>query len=176
MVSLRPFRSEDLALRERYAVDPDVLGTYQWSGFSDVPEFRARWAEDTFLRRAPFRLVVDEQGAAAGSVSWHSPADRQAGIWVLGVWLLPEHRGRGVGTAAHRLLVDYLFANTSAHRLEATTEPANVAEQRALERCAFQREGVIRANAIRRGAWQDSVMYGLLRSDGDVLRSMVRPA
>ncbi|HUR47943.1 MAG TPA: hypothetical protein VMY88_00230 [Acidimicrobiales bacterium] len=76
-VSLRPFRSEDLGALERYAVDPDVLGTYQWRGFSDVHEFRARWAEDTFPRRAPFRLVVDEQGTAAGAVSWHSPEDRR---------------------------------------------------------------------------------------------------
>ncbi|MGQ0629574.1 MAG: GNAT family N-acetyltransferase [Sporichthyaceae bacterium] len=82
---------------------------------------------------------------------------------MLGIWLLPEHRGRGVGTTAQRLLVDYLFAHTPAHRLEATTEPDNVAEQRALERCGFQREGVIRANAFRRGAWRDSVVYGLLR-------------
>lgn len=165
VVSLRPFRAEDLVLRERYAIDPDVLGSYQWHGFSDVHEFRARWAEDTFLRREPFRLVVDEAGTPAGSVSWHCPSDRPAGIWVLGIWLLPEHRGRGVGTTAHRLLVDYLFAHTPAHRLEATTAPDNAAEQRALERCGFQREGVIRGNAFRRGAWHDSALYGLLRSE-----------
>lgn len=106
-----------------------------------------------------------DDDAAVGAVSWHLPADRAPGIWILGSWLLPEHRGRGVGTAAHRLLVDYLFAHTPAHRLEATTEPGNAAEQRALEARRFRREGGIRQNAVRRGQWQDSVLYGLLRDD-----------
>lgn len=164
-VALRPFRADDLALRDRYATDSTVLGEYQWTGFTDPHEFRARWAEDSFLRRDPFRLVVADDDAAVGSVSWHVPPDRTPGIWILGIWLLPEHRGRGVGRAAHRLLVDYLFAHTPAHRLEATTEPGNAAEQRALEACGFRREGVIRQNAFRRGQWQDSVLYGLLRDD-----------
>lgn len=164
-VTLRPFAADDLALRDRFCADPEVLGEYQWDGFSDAHEFRARWAEDTFLARSPFRLVVDDDGTAAGSVSWHLPEGRNPGVWVLGIWLLPEHRGKGVGTACQRLLVDYLFRHTPAHRLEATTETANLAEQRALERCGFRREGVIRADAFRRGAWQDSVLYGLLRTD-----------
>ena len=45
---------------------------------------------------------------------------------------LPEHRGRGIGTAAQRLVAEHLFAHTTVHRLEAVTETINIAEQRAL--------------------------------------------
>lgn len=119
-------------MRDRYATDPAVLGEFPWTGFADPHEFRVRWAEDCSLRRTLFRFVVADDHAAVGSVSRHLPPDRAPGIWILGIWLLPEHRGRGVSTAAHRLLVDYLFAHTPAHRLEATTEPGNAAEKRAL--------------------------------------------
>ncbi len=51
------------------------------------------------------------------------------------------------------------------HRLQAGTEIDNVAEQRALERVGFQREGVARGYGLRDGQWRDGVFYGLLRND-----------
>lgn len=77
--------------------------------------------------------------------------------------LLPEHRGRGLGTAAQLLLVDYLLRFTTVHRLEAFTEAENLAEQRALERIGFAREGVMREVFFRDGAWRDTVVYARLR-------------
>jgi RimJ/RimL family protein N-acetyltransferase len=81
----------------------------------------------------------------------------------IGLALLPEHRGHGLGTAAQRLLVDYLFEFTAVHRLEALTSTENFAEQKALERAGFQREGVTREVIFHRGAWRDLVIYALLR-------------
>ena len=83
----------------------------------------------------------------------------------IGIWLFVEHRGRGIGTEAQRQLVDYLFATTPVHRLQAGTEVANVAEQRALEKVGFKREGVARGVHFRDGEWRDGVLYGLLRDD-----------
>jgi ribosomal-protein-alanine N-acetyltransferase len=41
----------------------------------------------------------------------------------------------------------------------------NLAEQKALERIGFTREGVLREVAVRDGAWRDTLIYGLLRQD-----------
>ena len=79
--------------------------------------------------------------------------------------LAPEFRGQGAGTAAQRLLVEYLFDTTLVHRLCAYTEPDNVAEQRSLEKCGFRREGVLREAGFRGGQWRDAVVYGCLRDD-----------
>jgi RimJ/RimL family protein N-acetyltransferase len=62
-------------------------------------------------------------------------------------------------------LADYLFSTTPANRLEATTETDNVAEQRALEKAGFVREGVLRGRGFVRGQWRDGVMYARLRDD-----------
>jgi RimJ/RimL family protein N-acetyltransferase len=93
--------------------------------------------------------------------SWH---------WVMGIGLVASARGKGYGTVAQRLLVDYLFAHTPAHRIEADTELENIAEQRALEKAGFTREGVIRQVVWRDGAWRDGVIYGILRGDFDQRR------
>jgi RimJ/RimL family protein N-acetyltransferase len=77
----------------------------------------------------------------------------------------PGARGHGDGTQAHRLLARYLFAHSTAHRIEASTETANLAERRALEKAGFTAEGVARAIGWRDGQWRDGVTYSLLRTD-----------
>jgi RimJ/RimL family protein N-acetyltransferase len=42
----------------------------------------------------------------------------------------------------------------------------NIAEQRALERIAFRREGVMRGLGFDGGRWHDGVLYARLRDDG----------
>jgi RimJ/RimL family protein N-acetyltransferase len=90
---------------------------------------------------------------------------RLGSCYEIGLALLPEHRGHGLGTAAQRLLVDYLFKYTTAHRLEALTDTENIAEQKALERIGFKREGVMRGVFFQRGTWRDQAIYALLRDD-----------
>ncbi|MQA01960.1 MAG: GNAT family N-acetyltransferase [Streptosporangiales bacterium] len=93
-------------------------------------------------------------------VSWR-PQDRvgPGGVcYEIGVALLPEYRGCGLGAETHRVLVDHLFRFTAAHRLEASVEAGNTAEERTLEKLGFRREGV-----LREIGWRDGVIYGLLR-------------
>ena len=63
------------------------------------------------------------------------------------------------------MLARYLFAHTQVNRIEATTEITNVAEQRALERAGFTREGILRGTTFRQGRWHDQVIYSVLRDE-----------
>jgi RimJ/RimL family protein N-acetyltransferase len=95
-------------------------------------------------------------------VSWRPTT---FGNFEIGAALFPSFRGRRIGTEAQRLLVDYLFATTTANRLQAGTEVDNIAEQHALDRLGFTREGAQRGAGFRAGAWRDGVMYSILRSE-----------
>ena len=111
-------------------------------------------------------VVALRDGPLVGIISWRSTwAFGPQGCVEIGILLLPDHRGHGHGTAAQRMLVDYLFSTTTVHRIQATTEVDNVAEQRALERAGFIREGVLRGGSFVRGQWRDYVLYGRLRTD-----------
>ncbi|MFD4550160.1 GNAT family N-acetyltransferase [Streptomyces sp. NPDC058466] len=72
-----------------------------------------------------------------------------------------------MGTEAQRQLVRYLFAHTLVMRIEADTQTDNIAEQRALEKAGFTREGVLRSVVFRDGRWRDGVKYSILRDDID---------
>jgi [ribosomal protein S5]-alanine N-acetyltransferase len=165
-LTLRAFREADLELLDRLDTDPAALGGFEWFGFRDARSRRRRWERDGFVAPDSTALaVVAGDGAVVGLVSWKAVhrGGSPGTCFEIGAALLPEHRGRGLGTAAQRLLVDHLFRFTTVHRLEAGTDADNLAEQRALERVGFTREGVLREVAFRDGAWRDCVLYSLLR-------------
>ncbi len=161
----RPIQEADLDDLCRYSTDPEAGGEFEWTGFKDPKAMRRRWEEDGWLGAEHGRLSVVTDESLAGDVSYkdRSPGGFKGAIYEIGIALFPQHRGHGVGTTAQRLLVQYLFDTTPAHRLEAYTEVENVAEQRALEKVGFEREGVHRGIVFRAGKWRNSIVYALLR-------------
>ena len=85
--------------------------------------------------------------------------------WNIGISLLAEFRGRGIGTAAQHRLCAYLFGTTPVERIEAYTDVENAAEQRALDKAGFTREGTIRAAQFREGRWRSVLLYSVLRDE-----------
>jgi [ribosomal protein S5]-alanine N-acetyltransferase len=166
-VRLRPVEERDLKALGLIDTDPSVSEPFEWRGFRDRRARRRRWEEDGYLGSEDSLLVVAlPDGTLAGIVVWKPVAvSGPPGCLEIGILLFPEHRGKGLGTAAQRLLADYLFSTTLANRLEATTAIDNVAEQQALEHAGFVREGVLRGRGFGRGKWRDGVMYSRLRDD-----------
>jgi RimJ/RimL family protein N-acetyltransferase len=165
-VRLRPVEVTDLAHLVTLFWDPARSGEFLFFGFrvADARELERRWHEDGLIgEEYSFLAVGLEDGSCAGWVNWRKSG--KFGNYEIGIALFPEHRGCDIGTEAQRQLVDYLFRTTTAYRLEAGTEIDNLAEQRALEKVGFRREGVLRGLYFRDGSWRDSVVYGLLRGD-----------
>lgn len=164
---LRPVDEDDLPVIERLTFDPEATGEYSWHGWSDPRRYRRRWEEDRMLGDDGGVLIVERAGERLGFVSWRRQVTtRISYCWNIGVAMLPEVRGFGYGTEAQRLLVGYLFAHTQVNRIEAVTEISNTAEQWALSKAGFTREGVLRGYGFRDGEWRDGVIYSVLRGDG----------
>jgi RimJ/RimL family protein N-acetyltransferase len=166
-LTLRPVAEDDLTLIERLTQDPESAGEYGWFGWHDQLRWRRAWQEDRLIGPGGGTLIVTAGAAGPlGLVIWRRHrATPAAESLEIGIALLPDARGRGHGTRAHRLLVSYLFAHTTVHRIWAATEAGNQAEQRALEKAGFTREGVQRGAGWRDGQYRDGVIYSLLRTD-----------
>lgn len=166
---LRPVAEEDLPLLYRLTSDPGATGQHEWFGWQDPGQFRRQWADNGLLGEDGGMLIVAAGDEPAGFVAWrkHQTA-RTSHCWTIGVSIAPEARGRGAGTRAQQQLIQYLFAHTQVNRIEAVTEITNVAEQRALERAGFTREGVLRGFGFQGGRWHDSVLYSVLRYEVDL--------
>jgi RimJ/RimL family protein N-acetyltransferase len=104
----------------------------------------------------------------AGDVSYHQVAygpNEGSRTYNIGITIAPEHRGKGYGAEAQQILAGYLFATYPIMRVEAQTDVTNIAEQRALERAGFTREGIARKAQWRAGAWHDLMVYSKLRGE-----------
>lgn len=163
---LRPVTADDLPLLRRFLAEPGLIGL-DWAGYRDPAAAERRFTADGYLGAEDGRLMVDARtkAAAAGFVSWRARTYANVSHWEIGIALLPERRGQGLGWRAQTLLCDYLFRHTTAQRIEAATHEENRAEQRALEKAGFRLEGVIRAAEFRDGEWRDGYLYSRLRSD-----------
>lgn len=163
---LRPAGEDDLAVIEHLTGDPEATGEHSWHGWSNRWHVRNRWRENGLLADDQGILMVLRGDERLGFVSWRR---QDTGIgsycWSIGVGMRPEVRGLGYGTEAQRLLVRYLFAHTRVNRVQAMTEATNTAEQWALQKAGFTREGVLRGYLFRDGDWRDAIIYSVLRHD-----------
>jgi [ribosomal protein S5]-alanine N-acetyltransferase len=165
-VRLRAFTEDDLPFFDRLCTDPDMLGEFEWPGFTDPRSHRRRWERDGYISADSAAVaIVREDGTVAGIATWKSRGFPVGVTYEIGIGVAPEHRGQGLGTAAQDLLVEYLLDHTTAHRIEALTNDANTAEQKALERLGFQKEGLMRGRSFLRGKYLGVLVYGLLRTD-----------
>jgi RimJ/RimL family protein N-acetyltransferase len=165
-IRLRPVREADLDRLDEIFAEPDGIGVFNWGGFTDRGLWRRRFGENGLLTDDKSVLMIELDDAAVGFVSWGKVRTGQVSyLYEFGITVWPEHRGKGHGAVAQRLLARYLFAHTTVHRIWAGTAVENVAEQRALENAGFTREGVTRAMGWRDGAWRDGVVYSMLRTD-----------
>ena len=165
-VSLRPRTDADLDVLFEIAAD---LETWEERN-PDAPypltraQFDKRLAALAATPENAVSFVVDLNGKAVGGASLFN-FDLYAGHAEAGIGLLPDARGRGVGTAAIALLVEFGFARRNLRRIHLQAIASNTAAIRVYEKAGFVIEGLQREHAWVRGGYEDIVRMGILRSE-----------
>jgi RimJ/RimL family protein N-acetyltransferase len=167
IVSLRPRTDDDLDVLFEIAAELDT-----WEERSpEAPRPLTRDRFDARLARAAdsdtgdnVSFIVDVDGAAVGSASLFG-VDWFARHAEAGITLLPDARGRGIGTAAIGQLVQFAFVRRNLRRIHLQAIASNAAAIRAYEKAGFVIEGRQRQHAWVRGAYEDIVLMGILRSE-----------
>ncbi len=162
LVVLRELGAGDAALLERWSA-PGFFGE-----FSDLgPPDEEFYSSGVPIARLLVARSADDEpvGLVSWVRVWHGP-NPGSRAWNIGISLVEPARGLGYGSEAQRLLAEHLLATTRVNRIEASTDVENGAEQRALEKAGFVREGILRGAQFRAGRWRDLVGYSRLRSDG----------
>lgn len=170
-VTLRPIVAADLDAFDSAFQSEAGASEYQWFGFTPTHALRESLHARGLLAGPDNMLAIVVDGKLAGRVEW---LERRWGrrdtslCWEIAVGILPDWRGRGVGTQAQHELVRYLFTHTRVERVQATTDPDNAAEVRCLEKIGFTLEGRVRRAQWRGGRWHDQLLYSILRDEFDL--------
>lgn len=141
-LNLRPVAEQDLAYFDTW-LDPDA-DTFDFFGFKTGRDVSAEFRETGLISEEAGTLLSVLRDEVIGDVEWRKQPYGPPGAGYalsIGIRLLPTHRGLGRGTAAQRLLAQYLFATYPIQRVDASTDVENIAEQKALEKAGFTREG-----------------------------------
>ena len=161
-VNLRIMEKEDLPLIAEWFNKPEVFGEYnplhQVSRTEAEKMFENPHEEKSFI-------IEKKDGSKIGFIG-HFYVLHVAGKQLeIGYSLVPSERGKGYGTEATQLMVDYLFLSKDTMRIQAQTDPRNVASHKLLEKVGFMKEGTLRKSFFMRGEWRDSYIYSILREE-----------
>lgn len=109
--------------------------------------------------------VIDVEGVICGAVTTGAMGcpERFQG----GYWLHPNYWGRGLATAALTISNQFIWNHfTDVLRIQAVVEPDNLASITVLEKCGYQREGLLRKfYPSRYRGLVDVLMYAQIRED-----------
>jgi RimJ/RimL family protein N-acetyltransferase len=83
----------------------------------------------------------------------------------IGYDLIPSERGKGYGTEAVQIIVDYLFLTKNIVRIQAVTNVDNIRSRRVLEKAGFIKEGTLRRVSRIGQEWGDALIYSVLREE-----------
>jgi RimJ/RimL family protein N-acetyltransferase len=163
---LRPIELEDLDRLYTWHQDLELDAWSGWTPRLSRARFEQRYGD--LVREPPDDFVwlgIEYAGELVGYVEL-AEISRIARRGAIGFVVAERSaRGRGVGTNAVLLLLDYAFALEDLDRVYAEVYPWNQASVALLERIGFTLEGRLRQHEVHQGRREDLLVYGILRHE-----------
>jgi RimJ/RimL family protein N-acetyltransferase len=161
--TLRKVRAEDVAGFHGLKGDAEIHEMFGGSRETYRPTTREA-AEATVNRLLEHRFawVIEHIDRVIGEARLDRVdfQDRRASF-AIGI-LDPQCLGRGIGTEAMRLVLQFAFENLKLHRISVRVLAYNHRAIRAYQKCGFVIEGHEREAAWVNGRWHNDVIMGLL--------------
>lgn len=82
----------------------------------------------------------------------------------IGYDLLYAEWNKGIMTETIRMITAYAFSQMEIHRIEGYVSPENHASIKVLEKCGFQKEGLLRDVDFFKGTYQDGILLAKINS------------
>jgi len=89
----------------------------------------------------------------------------QARIAEAGIYTKLSEQGKGYGTEAMRILVDFGFNQANLHRITAEARVDNAASIEIFKKIGFEVEGTLRDSFFRNGRYYDTIVMSILEKD-----------
>lgn len=169
-VRIRPYEKPDAeALYEAVRESIDEVGAWlEWCHPDYTIDESRGWIDHCIAARSEGReynfAIVDADGALLGGCGLNR-IEHNHRVANLGYWVRTAAVGRGVATAATRLLAAFAFDETNLNRLQILASTGNRASQRVAERAGARCEAVVPLRLFLHGESHDAVQYALLRSE-----------
>lgn len=171
VISIRPFEPKDVpsffsAVRSSVAVlarwmpwchaEYSIGEAKAW-----LETCQAEWARGASY---PFLIVEPKRNEVIGGVDINQ-INRDHNFGNIGYWVSSSHAGRGVATAAVKMVANFGFAEVGLMRLEIVALADNAASRRVAEKAGAKFECVARNRLAGWGKSHDAAVYSLVPTD-----------
>jgi RimJ/RimL family protein N-acetyltransferase len=160
---LRPWTDDDVSSLARYANNRRI-----WLNLRDAfphpytADDAVRWLAKARTTPNAILLAIDVDGTAVGSIGVFRLDDVYKRSAEIGYWLAEPFWNRGIVTEAVEAITELAFRELEVVRIQAAIYAWNPASMRVLEKCGYEREGVLEKSVWKDGKLVDSVMYARL--------------
>jgi len=159
-IVVRAQEPEDIAaITEVFNQPRAIWGTLQLPYVS----VDARRARNAASPPGTTRLVAVVEGKVVGAISLQRFENRRAHVGAIGMGVHDTYAGRGVGSALMAAVVELADRWLNLKRLELQVWADNAPAIALYEKFGFEREGLLRAEGFRDGAFADSLAMARLR-------------
>lgn len=164
-VNLRVMEKEDLPILVEWYNNPKFFDEYNPLWQTSRMEMEKKIENRNPSETRTF-IVEKKDGNKIGYIMYFNVIwDGIGKLTTIAFSLIPTERGKGYGTEAAQILVDFLFLTKEIPCIQATAHIKNIASQRVLEKVGFKREGTIRKRFYIRGEWPDQLLFSILREE-----------
>jgi putative acetyltransferase len=162
-ISIRRASLSDAAAYARIMGDPAVFPGLMQMPFTNEELWRARLTESSVPGKTDLLLVAELDGSVVGSAGLHPAGNslRRRHALMLGISVVPEAQGRGVGSALMAAMCDYADNWMGTLRLELDVYTDNARALALYRKFGFENEGTHKGYALRNGQYVDS--YSMAR-------------
>lgn len=125
-----------------------------------VQNAREQWrADEAYV----FAIIERASEDFAGCMGIHPlPPHNRAEV---GYWIGLPYWGRGLATAALRLIIRFGFEELKLNRIAAGRFSHNPASGRVMQKANMRYEGLLRGALFHQGTYKDEIRYAILRAD-----------
>ncbi len=163
-IKLRAIEQSDCHFLLRMINDPKteemVIG---WS-FPVSEKEQLEWINNISHDSGNKRFVIEYETNPVGLVILSSMDFKNSTV-SLGIKLIEQARGKGIGTRAIKLAKGYCFDELNFNCIAASILEYNTPSQKLYEKCGFKREGVLRKRIYKKGKYHDIYSYSLLKEE-----------
>ena len=168
LVKLREYRKSDIELAYRYMNDLEVaLNLNIGIPYPMTMEKQQEWYDNQIKDDNIYNFAIEslEDGIYIGGCGINK-YDWKNGTADVGIFIgNQQFRGKGYGTDAMKVLIDFIFNQTNINRIQLSTFSFNEAAYKSYLKCGFKEEGRLRQRIFRNGKYYDEVLMGLLREE-----------
>ncbi len=128
-------------------------------------DVKAEWQAERQKKGVLWGIFAEGSVGFVGTVGLYAPRDIYRS-WEFRILIgKPGELGKGIGTEATRMVVDWGFTRLNAHRIWLGCNTENIGAIKCYEKVGFKREGVLRDEIFCHGKYVYAIRMGILENE-----------